>query len=228
MALYKSGAFTPLISGKIGGTIFSRNSGGSYMKNLAIPVNRNTTYQTTARALLAQFAQSWKTIGSTDQAAWNAFAAVNPVINRVGDSVTMSGFDAYCMVNCNLVNGGASSTPRPMLPFTVTAPTSLSATCVAGVTTLTFLPTPVPALTAYLVWGTAPQSLGKFYVENQYRLFKVFAPAAASPQVVTTFYNTRFGAPPLVAGARLFFAIQAVSLVNGATSQWLRASCLTT
>ena len=227
MALLKTSAFTPIINGAVGGTIFSYNGGGAYIKNYAVPVNHNTIYQTNARALLATYAANWKGLSAVNQAAWIAWAAINPIVNRIGDLITMSGFNAYCMININIVLAGGAPILAPGIPASVPYPLTLGATCIAGVTTITFTATPVPVGYSQFIWATPPVSLGKYYVNNLYRLMHVSAAATASPTVLTTFYNARFGAPPAIPGARIFFAIQNVNTTTGQQSTWLRASCLT-
>ena len=53
MALIKTGPAVAVISGSVGGTVFSRNKGGAYMRNRSIPVNPQSAAQVVVRAAMA-------------------------------------------------------------------------------------------------------------------------------------------------------------------------------
>jgi len=54
---FQAGIFTPNLSGSAGGTTASRNRGGGYFRNKAVPTNPDTVFQQAARAILAAFSQ---------------------------------------------------------------------------------------------------------------------------------------------------------------------------
>jgi hypothetical protein len=224
MALVKYGEFIVAMSGKAGGTINSNNRGGKYAKNWARPVNRNTIYQIGARNTQTRFAQLWRTLTAAQRAAWIAAAPTFPYVNRVGDTVFLSGFNLYCKLNINLALVGVTPLTTPPAAGGVTTVLTLTATEIAGVTTLTFTPTPIPAGTNFLVWATPGLSAGVNYVKNQYRLIGFFAAAVTSPQVITTIYNARFGAP--VIGSKIFYGLQPINIVTGQTGLMLNTSVI--
>jgi len=227
MAKYLPGAFTPIISGGVGATVFSHNSSGTYIKNKTIPINPSTIYQVSARSLFTTYSQLWRTLSPANQALWNAFAIANPIVDRVGSLITISGINMYIRCNSNIINGGGSAILAPPFGIAVPAVLTLTGTCIAAAQILTFTPTPVPVGSAMFCWATAPQSLGKSFVRSQFRLYHISAAAVASPLTVTTFYNARFGAPPAVAGAKIFHRLQFVQLSTGWTSALLQATVLT-
>ncbi|KKL73251.1 hypothetical protein LCGC14_2076760, partial [marine sediment metagenome] len=59
MAIITPGPTVAAISGSIGGTVYSRNRGGAYIRNRAIPVDPNTSFQINVRAILAAQSQNW-------------------------------------------------------------------------------------------------------------------------------------------------------------------------
>lgn len=219
MALVKYGEFIVDMSGKVGGTINSNNRGGKYAKNWARPVNRNTVYQINARNLQTRFAQLWRTLTAAQRAAWIAAAPLFPYVNRVGDTVFLSGFNLYCKLNINLALVGVAAITVPPAAAGVTAVLTLTLAIIAGVGTLTFTPTPVPAGINFLVWATPGLSAGVSFVKNQYRLIGFIPAAGVSPFTITTMYNARFG--PAAVGSRVFAGLQPINIVTGQTGLML-------
>jgi hypothetical protein len=217
MALYTPGAFAPIISGSVGATVFSHNAGGAYMKNKSIPLNPNSPYQISARNLLTLFAQKWRSLTEAQQAAWNAAAPSFPVTNRIGETITLSGFNFYVRQNININLAGGSSISVPPSPGTVVSPLTFSGTCTGGAISLIYTATPVPTGQVLFVYGTIGLSTGKNFVKSQFRLFAVLAAAAASPFSATTLYTARFGPPLSGVGQKLFFQIEPVVIASGLT-----------
>ena len=99
MALFKELLVADL-SGKVGANVFSHNAGGKYVRVLAIPTNPNTPQQVTVRNAFALLTTQWFNILTVAQRqAWTVYAANVPVINRVGDSVNLSGLAMYVRNN---------------------------------------------------------------------------------------------------------------------------------
>jgi len=214
-------------SGSFGGVVVSHNGSGYYWKVKTIPINPTTIYQQSARALFIRFSQNWRTLSAARQNAWIVAAQANPVVDRIGNLITLSGINFYIRINANIVTAGGTAIDAPVLPLSVAAVTALTGTCVLGVLTATFSPTPVPASTALFIWASGPQSLGVNYVKSKLRLLTVLAPAAASPSVLTTFYTTRFGTIPAVAGSKIILEAQFVNQLTGAVGARFRAVVLT-
>jgi hypothetical protein len=79
-----------------------------YFRTRAIPVNPNTSQQQAVRALLTTMATRWATLTDTQRANWGTYAANTPVINKLGDSVTLTGFLHYVRSNTARVQAGLS------------------------------------------------------------------------------------------------------------------------
>ena len=93
-------------SGSAGGLTASRNRFGMYFRARAVPVNPNTTFQQSVRALLATFATRWGTITVTQRDAWDVYATNTTVVNKLGQSVTLTGFMQYVRSNTARVQAG--------------------------------------------------------------------------------------------------------------------------
>lgn len=93
--LYKSNLLAQA-SGSLDGTVFSHNRFGRYTRNRTIPVDPASARQQIVRTLFAAYAAAWsQTLTAAQRTAWNTYAANVPVINKLGDTVYLTGFNMY-------------------------------------------------------------------------------------------------------------------------------------
>lgn len=103
MALVKYGGGIAQMSGKLGGNVYARNSGGNYVRTFTSPINPNTDRQVLVRAVLAFLTTRWSdTLTEVQRTAWNLYAASVTVLNRLGESIHISGFNHYIRSNAFL------------------------------------------------------------------------------------------------------------------------------
>jgi hypothetical protein len=106
MALMKGLAATAM-SGSVDGIVFSRNRGGTYMRNRAIPVNPNSIYQQAVRSAMAALASRWSsTLTQVQRDAWDLYALNVPMVNRVGDMINVGGIGMYMRTNVPVIQTG--------------------------------------------------------------------------------------------------------------------------
>lgn len=208
-------------SGSIAGSTSSRNRFGQYRRTRAIPVNPASTAQGVVRARMSANAAAWRTLTSAQRAGWNDLGASMSRTDSLGQSYTLDGFQAYCSVNNNLSQSGAStiadapvlSTPSTLLTMTITL-TSASFS-------IAYTPTPLPTGTKVFVFCSPQRSAGRAF-EADYRFIQVSAAAAASPANALAAYTAKFGVP--VTGNRIFVSL--VSVFNGFESGPLLGSAV--
>lgn len=100
MAVFTPGGGVAAISGSIGGTVFSRNRGGAYMRLRAIPVNPNTVFQQEVRSLMATLTSRWlDTLTEDQRAAWDTYADNVHLPNPLGADRNVGGLGMYCRSN---------------------------------------------------------------------------------------------------------------------------------
>jgi len=100
MALVKFGGGITQMAGSIGGTTFARNRYGNYARSRTKPTNPNTARQQTIRSALAFLTERWSlTLTAAQRTAWNLYAANVTMLNRLGESVNLSGFNMYIRSN---------------------------------------------------------------------------------------------------------------------------------
>lgn len=103
---FKSPLFTQT-SGSIGGSTFSRNRGGLYIRARASPVNPNTPQQQVVRADFAQLASRWSGLLSQVQRdAWDLYALNVLLPDRLGEPRNAGGLGMYQRSNIPRLQAG--------------------------------------------------------------------------------------------------------------------------
>lgn len=224
MAIIIPGVAVSQVSGRVGGTIFSRNRGGAYMRNGSIPATVTTPFAQFIKAVIAAQSQAWAGLDESEREQWVEWAAQNPVINRLGQSRTLSGHQAFVKINARLASAGFTAldspplgaAPAPFVPGTITASAGPS------VATVAYKPTPAPTGVAVQCFAYLANSPGVRYVKNRLALVTTSAAAAASPLDIAEDVETRFGA--LQAGQTLHIALRALDSTSGLVSGVFYAS----
>lgn len=99
------------LSGSVGGVTASHNRYGQYLRNRTVPVNPNTDRQQAVREAFATATTSWRDLTNAQREAWTAYANQTPVLNRLGESVTLTGQAMYVRTNAWLLAAGYALLP---------------------------------------------------------------------------------------------------------------------
>ena len=177
-ALILFGGGVSEMRGSIGGTTFSRNSSGAYARNRTKPVNPRTSKQSYVRSLFAYIAQLWRTLTKDQRNTWISYAPNLSRVNKLGQTVPLTGSQLFQKVNTNLrTTGNATlttcesvSVPGIQLVDSVTNDIGANTMIVAAedATVITG--------TTMRVFATAPRSAGsKFAGKSSYKLIHVGA-----------------------------------------------------
>jgi hypothetical protein len=188
-------------SGSVAGVTSSRNRFGQYRRTRATPVNPNSTFQVAVRARMQTNADSWKALTATQRDGWANLGLYWSRTDPLGQSYTLTGFQAYCSVNNNnLAAGNAVVADAPA--YAPPAPlTTLTPTISAASVSIAYTVTPLAAGARLFISMSPMRSAGRTF-EGDLRLISVTAAAAASPASILTSYQARFGTP--VTGSRIF------------------------
>lgn len=217
MAKFTPGAIVSEVRGTIAATTFSKNKGGAILRNRVTPINRRSTNQTQRRQVLASLASAWRGLTQAERDSWNSGAANFPQSDSLGQTIFLTGEQLYVRCNSNLIltgNAQITSCPTPA-SFAVLAFTSLTATADDGVISLAFTPT-VPAGFELVIRATPPVSPGVSFVpQSKFRFISSIAPAATSPQLLSTPYATVFGAITGAADQKIFVEMFLVEQTSG-------------
>lgn len=100
MALVKYGGGVIQMSGSIGGNTHARNRYGNYVRARTKPINPNSASQVTVRAIMAFLVERWsETLTAAQRTAWNLYASEVSMLNKLGESIHLSGFNHYVRSN---------------------------------------------------------------------------------------------------------------------------------
>lgn len=224
MAIMLPGPLAGAISGKVGGVVFSHNRGGAYVKSLTIPVDPNTQSQQEVRSILATQSASWADQSDALRASFQNWAVQNPVINALGRSILLSGQQAWVQLQSRLaLNADTLLTAPPI----INAPDGLATLVLdadigVGDVDLTFTATPTAANIKLWILAAVVNSAGVKYVRNLYRFIGVSGTAEASPFVIQSLVEAKFGT--LVNGQTLHVRVATFDETTGLLSVGLEDS----
>jgi len=107
MALIKYGGGIVQMSGSVAGNVHARNRYGNYMRARTVPTNPNTSLQQRARSAVAVLAERWaETLTAAQRTAWNLYGSSVNMLNKLGETIQLSGFNHYIRSNSFLAQYG--------------------------------------------------------------------------------------------------------------------------
>jgi len=192
-------------SGSIAGITSSRNRYGQYRRTRAIPVNPNSTYQGTMRARFGDMAQAWGNLTDNQRAGWASLGSQITRTDSLGQSYTLTGLGAYCLININNLDAGNAAVSDAPAIISPAGLLTVVITTTGGVLSVAYTATPLAAGTRLFSYASPQRSAGRYF-EGDLRLIAVSAAAAASPANLLAAYSARFGVP--VVGNKIFFSFQ--------------------
>jgi hypothetical protein len=196
-------------SGSIAGTTSSHNRAGQYTRNRRAPTQPVGTGRRAAiRTAFGSSAKGYAGLTGAQQAAWSAYAAMYPITDALGQSITLTGQQMYIAINVQLLNCGQAQNALPPISNVVAS---------AGVPTLTVVHAGAITLTPaglggasdfQLIAFSAPQSSGTSFCKTFWQATHV-AGNSVTAYVATTVYNAQFGTTAV--GNRVFFKVTPVN-----------------
>jgi len=114
------------ISGSAGGTTWSHNRFGAYKRNRSVPVNPNTDRQVAIRNLTRALSIAWATeLTQAQRDAWELYAANVSWVNKLGQSVLLTGLNHFVRSNASRQQAGLARVDAGPVIFTL-APAELA------------------------------------------------------------------------------------------------------
>ncbi|MES2394991.1 MAG: hypothetical protein V4549_03270 [Bacteroidota bacterium] len=226
MAKIKLGDSIVAISGKSGGRVYSKNRGGSYMKNWVKPTNGRTTAQTLVRTIFTALSQAWAGIGAANQNGWIQASTTFQIKNVFGDLKTLAGNALYIALNKNLADVNIASidtAPTKVVSTILDTPATVAST---GAQTLvaTFAGA-IAADIAVKVFASPSLSAGVSTAGAKMRQIDVLDPAQIAAYSATTAYLAKFGTIG-PAGNKIFLMFVPVAIANGQLSNTVRQTVI--
>jgi hypothetical protein len=104
MALVKFGGGIVKMSGSLGGSTFARNRSGDYVRSWKNPVNPRSERQEAIRGIVSFLAEYWhQELDDDERAAWGVYADAVAMLNKLGDSIKLTGFNHFIRTNAAIL-----------------------------------------------------------------------------------------------------------------------------
>lgn len=182
MAKFTPGPAIGSISGSIGGSTFSHNRYGPYIRRRAIPVIVTSIAAYAIKAFFSGASSAWGSLSAANKLSWKVWAESNPVTDSLGFAQVITGHAAYVGNRARMLKAGetvltvppVAPAPEPLESLTVSADIG------AGDVALAWAG-PVLGATEHLWWECAAcGSPGINYIEGLLHFGAVSAAAQAT------------------------------------------------
>ena len=223
MAKFTPGPMVAAVSGSVGGTVFSRNRGGAYTRNRAVPITSTTSFALNAKERFATESEFWQTLTAAQRASWDAFALQRPITDTLGFSRHLTGHQSFVGINSRRA---AFSDARLLVPPITSAPTGLTSMSItadigSGAVSVIFAASPLGAADHLYISCAVTNSAGINYVSNLLRLIGESAAAETTPFDMESLVTARLGT--LTVGQTLHALVSVYDDATGLLSLPLRA-----
>ena len=223
MGLVKFGAGIVQISGSIAGTVHARNRFGNYIRPRTKPVNKHTERQEAIRTILSVMTEYWNSsMNDGERELWNVYAAGVSWLNRIGETVHVTGFNMFCRTNAVVITcGGALSKVAPTILSLPTKDTTMhiGGTSIANQTITYHFSTagwtgPNPKM-GIAVYQGLPQLSSRNFFNGHWRFQKFFEGPGGTPGIVIV--EAVF---PFALGQKLFIKARLLDSDHRVSEQW--------
>lgn len=129
-------------SGSQANTTASHNRAGQYYRNRRKPVQPvGTGRRAFIRSAFGSSSAAWSALSDADRGGWETYAAAHPYVDRLGQSIILTGHQMFVAIATNLQNVGEAIPTDPPADSATVAPSIAAFTVTsAGVITLTLTP----------------------------------------------------------------------------------------
>jgi len=220
MALLKFGAFVTDLSGKIGGTIFSKNRGGNYAKNRVVPNNPATPAQSIVRGRFGSLSSQWRTLSQEERDSFTAATGNFPKSNRIGDTIQLAGNALFVALNsARLATNLSILTSAPAAEGVTEYSIGTFILTNGGLNeSIKFAGTAIDPVLAddmtVQIFATAPVSPGISNLNSKFKQIAVRLNSALTPPTeIGNAYTAVFGIPPV--GTRVGLRLVPVNVNTG-------------
>lgn len=215
MAKIKFGMMMTDASGKLGGQVFAKNRGGSYVRTKRTPSNPQTTAQMTIRGIFASISSRWSSLTEQQRASWNGFVADYAKTDVFGDLRNPSGKALFQRLNQNLAISEQAEKDICTSPIEVPFANVTFAGGSVGASELEVNTAGDTTGSKVVIWATPSLSQGTKFVKNKLRQLEVVAGANGATSNFYASYVAKFGVPAV--GANIYVGVRVIN-ANGQAS----------
>lgn len=218
------------LSGKAGGTIYSRNRGGNYAKNFAVPTNPDTSLQQHVRGIFGSISSSWRSLTQAERDSWAQKSQYYPQKDVFGDTFYLSGFGLYQKLNGNLKMNNLTGLSTAEMPQGVPGISDVNLVADIGTGgpkfnfTVTYGVTSQPLSDFALIsQATYQKNAGQTFSKTDYRMFTTLTNVSASPMAVARGgpYQDMF--EDMIEGKAVSVRVAMLNVKTGERGAWFSA-----
>lgn len=216
-------------SGSVRGCVFSRNRSGAYIRGRGIPVNPGSQQQNLTRTSLATLIARWtSTLTSAQRTSWNTWALNTPHSDALGQSIILTGQNAYVSANTLALQAGLpfiNAAPTVFAGAVLTPPALSVADVSAQTLAITFSITDLwrnQDNAALLVFQGRPQNPSINYFKGPYRFAEAILGSSGAPWSPPYTMAARF---PFALGQNIHVQFRAL-LADGRISSLMRSNVI--
>lgn len=215
MAKIKFGMMMTDARGKLGGQVFSKNRGGSYIRTKVTPSNPRSIEQQAIRSLLSTFSQAWSALTASQRAGWNGAVANWSKTDIFGDIKNPSGKNLFVRLNTKATKAGYAS--MDVVPEKAEIPQNDCTGVLVDIssTAITLTDFTGVAGARVVVSATPPLTAGTSNAKNKFRQIYTAVSNAVVDEDLYSAYVDKFG--NLTPGQNVQFGVELV-LTNGQSS----------
>ena len=215
MAKIKFGMMMTDASGKLGGQVFSKNRGGTYVRTKVTPSNPQTTAQMTVRGIFASISSAWSSLTESDRLSFNNLVDAYATTDIFGDLRNPSGKALFQRLNQNLEISGQAQITTCVPPEAVPFANIVSAIGDVPSTKFDVMTNGNTEGAKLVIWGTPSLSQGTTFVKNKLRQILVVDGGEAQTKDIWSAYVAKFGTP--TEGANIYIGVRVIN-ANGQAS----------
>jgi hypothetical protein len=211
------GSLVTQMSGSLGGITASRNRGGQYFRARALPVNPNSNRQQVMRMYMDTAVTYWtESLTDIERLSWQTYADNVAMVNRVGDSVFLSGQQQWIRSAVPWLLGGQDLDDIRSAPtiFDTGDPGTLSLTSIATDGTIVIGIAGAPGWAGVdegriLCFVSQPQNQSKVFFKGPFRFCGFVAGDVATP-ITSASFDADNADPPvaIVQNAKTFVRVR--------------------
>jgi hypothetical protein len=209
MAKIKFGMMMTDASGKLGGQVFSKNRGGSYVRTKVTPTNPQTTAQMTVRGIFASISSAWSSLTEASRLSFNNLVGDYGTTDIFGDLHNPSGKALFQRLNQNLEISGQGQITVCVPPSAVPFANLTGALCELADEKFKASTTGDTTGSKVVVWATPPLSQGTTFVKNKLRQIDVFNGIPNGEYDMFDAYVAKFGLPSV--GANIYVGVRVIN-----------------
>lgn len=215
MAKIKFGMMMTDASGKLGGQVFSKNRGGSYVRTKVTPLNPQSTSQMTVRGIFASISSAWSGLLEGQRTTFNNFVGDYARTDIFGDLRNPSGKNLFQRLNQNLAISEQAQITTCGAPVEVPFANLTEVSGDVSNTEINVVTAGNTTGSKVVIWATPQLTQGTSFVKNKLRQIAVADGDDALEVDVWAEYVAKFGAPS--AGANIFVGVRVIN-ANGQAS----------